>query len=170
VCPGNAASIIGLAVNAITMLERDHVKVKALLARLDATTPRAIVTRRELFARIKVDLTIHETIEEEIFYTALKAHPRANDIVLEGIEEHSVVDSLLGELTDLAPGDETWGAKVKVMRDNLEDHIKDEETDMFVKARKIFDRAELEGLGKRMAARKITAKASVRSLAAKRER
>ena len=156
--------------NAITMLEQDHVKVKALLARLDATTERAVVTRRKLFDRIKVELTVHETIEEEIFYLALKSHPRAKDVVLEGIEEHNVVDRLLGELTDLAPSDETWGAKLKVMSDNLDDHIKDEETNMFVKARTIFDRAELEALGSQMAARKVSVKKSVRAIAAQRER
>jgi hemerythrin superfamily protein len=156
--------------NAITMLERDHVKVRALLARLDSTTPRATVTRRDLFNRIKAALTVHETIEEEIFYPALKSHPRAKDIVLEGIEEHNVVDNLLGELTDLASSHETWGAKATVMRENLEHHIEEEETSMFVKARQIFDRSELEALGKRMAARKVTAKASVRTIAAKRER
>ena len=156
--------------NAITMLERDHAKVKGLMARLDATTARATVTRRGLFNRIKAELTVHETIEEEIFYPALKAHPRARDIVLEGIEEHNVVDSLLGELTDLSPSHESWGAKATVMRENVEHHIEEEETDMFVKARRIFDRAELEALGKRMAARKVTAKASVRTIAARRER
>jgi iron-sulfur cluster repair protein YtfE (RIC family) len=156
--------------NAITMLERDHVKVKGLLARLDATTARAPVTRRDLFARIKTELTVHETIEEEIFYPALKEHPRAKDIVLEGIEEHNVVDNLLGELTALSPGHESWGAKATVMHENVEHHIEEEETDMFAKARRIFDPAELEALGKRMAARKVTAKASVRTIAAKRER
>jgi hypothetical protein len=56
------------------------------------------------------------------------------------------------------------------MRENVEHHIEEEETDMFAKARRIFDPAELEALGKRMAARKVTAKASVRTIAAKRER
>ena len=65
---------------------------------------------------------------------------------------------------------ESWGAKATVMRENVEHHIQEEETDMFVKARSIFDRAELEALGKRMAARKVTAKASVPTIAARRER
>jgi hypothetical protein len=156
-------------VDAIALLKADHVKVKGLLARLDATTPRAKVTRRQLFGRIKIELTVHETIEEEIFYPALKQHPKAKDIVLEGIEEHNVVDSLLGELTTLSPTDETWGAKAKVMHENLEHHIEEEETNMFVKARQIFDRAELTALAQRMAARRITAKADVKRIAAKRE-
>ena len=155
--------------DAIALLKADHVKVKALLARLDATTERAKVARRELFGRIKVELTVHETIEEEIFYPALKQHPRAKDIVLEGIEEHNVVDTLLGELTALSPSHETWGAKATVMRENLEHHIEEEETDMFVKARQVFDRSELTALGERMAARKITARADVRRIATKRE-
>ena len=152
------------------MLERDHVKVKGLLARLDATTPRAVVTRRELFSRIKTELTVHETIEEEIFYPALKSHPRAKAIVLEGIEEHNVVDNLLGELSAIAPSQEVWGPKATVMRENIEHHIEEEESDMFPKARGIFDHAELEALGKEMAARRATARASVRSIAARRER
>jgi iron-sulfur cluster repair protein YtfE (RIC family) len=156
--------------NAIILLERDHAKVKGLMARLDATTARATVTRRDLLDRIRAELTVHETIEEEIFYPALKAHPRAKDVVLEGIEEHNVVDNLLGELTTMPPSHESWGAKATVMRENVEHHIEEEETDMFVKARSIFDRAELEALGKRMAARKVTAKASVRTIAARRER
>ena len=156
--------------NAIAMLERDHVKVKGLLARLDATTARAQVTRRDLFSRIKDELTVHETIEEEIFYPALKAHPRAKEIVLEGIEEHNVVDTLLGELSEIAPSQETWGAKATVMRENVEHHIEEEENNMFAKARRIFDRAELEALGRRMAARRTTARASVQAIAARRER
>lgn len=70
--------------NALTMLKEDHVKVKALLSRLETTTERGVKTRSELFATIKGELTLHETVEEEIFYPALKAHPKAKDIVLEG--------------------------------------------------------------------------------------
>lgn len=156
--------------NAIAMLERDHVKVKRLLARLDVTTARATVTRRRLFDRVKSELTVHETIEEEVFYLALKAHPRAKDLVLDGIEEHNVVDNLLGELTKLASNHATWGAKATVMRENVEHHIEEEETRMFPQARRIFDRPELDALGRRIAARRVTAKASVCGIAARRER
>ena len=156
--------------DAIVMLRKDHARLRALMARLGRTSDRARVTRRDLFGRLKTELTVHETIEEEIFYPALKEHPRAKDIVLEGIEEHNVVDAILGELTDLEPTHETWGAKAEVMRENVEHHLGEEEADMFVKARRIFDPSELEALGKRMAARRITARAGVRAIAARRER
>ena len=143
--------------NALTMLEEDHAKVKKLLNELESTTERGVKTRSELFATIKGELTLHETIEEEIFYPALKSHPRAKDIVLEGYEEHHVVDVLMGELEGLDVTDENWGAKAKVMQENIEHHIEEEEGEMFTKARQVFDRAELEALGERMDARKQSA-------------
>jgi hemerythrin superfamily protein len=155
--------------NAITMLEADHRKVKGLLADLDKASERATRTRLDLFERIRDELTVHEVIEEEIFYPALKEHPRAKDLVLEAVEEHHVVDRILGELTGLAPDDETWGAKAKVMKENLEHHSEEEEGEMFPQARRIFDAAELDALGTRMAERRKTAKPNVEEIAEERE-
>ena len=147
--------------DAITLLTTDHKKVKRLLGELESTTERGVKTRTELFATIKGELTVHEIIEEEIFYPELKAHPKATDIVLEGYEEHHVVDLLMGELEALDVSDETWGAKAIVMKENVEHHIEEEEGEMFPKARQVFDRAELVDLGERMAARKESAKAEL---------
>ena len=145
--------------DAIALLKADHDKVKDLLAELESTTERGVKTRTELFATIKGELTVHEIIEEEIFYPELKAHPKAKDIVLEGFEEHHVVDLLMGELESLPVDDETWGAKSLVMKENVEHHIEEEEGEMFKTARQVFDRDELVELGDRMAARKEAAKA-----------
>jgi hypothetical protein len=143
--------------DAITLLKADHDKVKGILAELEPTTERAVKTRTELFAKLKSELTVHEIIEEEIFYPTLKQHPKAKEIVLEGYEEHGVVDTLMGELESLSVEDETWGAKASVMIENIEHHIEEEEGDMFIKARQVFDRDELEQLGKAMEARKAEA-------------
>jgi len=145
--------------NAVTLLEEEHVTLKRMLRDLDATTERAVRTRTELLAKVTDALRAHETIEEELFYPALKRHPRAKDIVLEGIEEHNVVDSLLGELATLAVDDEAWGAKASVMIENIEHHIEEEEDDMFVKARQVFSAEELRDLGEAMAARRAEVKA-----------
>ena len=147
--------------DALTLLKKDHDKVKSLLSELEPTTERAIKTRSELFDRIKSELTVHEIIEEEIFYPTLKQHPRAKEIVLEGYEEHNVVDDLMGELSALPVDDETWGAKAKVMIENIEHHIEEEEGEMFTKARQVLDRDELEDLGKVMAARKAEAQSQL---------
>jgi hypothetical protein len=143
--------------NALTLLEDDHRKMRKLLDELEATTERGIRTREELYSTIKGELTIHELTEEEIFYPALKEHPKAEDTVLEGYEEHHVVDLVMAELENLPVDDESWGAKAKVMKENVEHHMEEEEGDMFKQARSVFDRAELEELGERMAARKAEA-------------
>jgi hypothetical protein len=153
-------------VNAITMLKEDHDKVKGLLEELGRTTERGVKTRAELFSTIKFELTVHEIIEEEIFYPALKEHPKAKDIVLEAYEEHNVVDTIMGEMEQTPFEDETWGAKAKVMTENIEHHIEEEEGEMFKQARAVFDRAELEELGERMEARRKTAMAQLEQQAA----
>jgi hypothetical protein len=148
--------------NAITLLTDDHVKVRKLLTELESTTERGVRTREELFQKVKTELTVHEIIEEEIFYPELKAHPKAREIVLEAYEEHDVVDTLMGELSSLPFDDETWGPKFKVMKENIEHHVEEEEGEMFPKARSVFDRGELEDLGGRMERRKAEALAEVR--------
>ena len=143
--------------DAIALLKRDHEKVKSVLNELEPTTERAVKTRQELFDKLQNELSIHEIIEEEIFYPALKQHPKAKDIVLEAYEEHGVVDTIMGEMAVLSVEDETWGAKCKVMIENIEHHIEEEEGEMFKQARDVFDRAELEELGLAMEARRTEA-------------
>ena len=143
--------------DALTLLKEDHDRIKPLLAELKETTDRAEKTRGELFSRIKQELTVHEIIEEEIFYPTLRDHPKAKEIVLEGYEEHDVVSRLVGELDGMDATDERFGPKAKVMAENVEHHIEEEEGEMFTAARQVFDREELEELGERMAQRKQSA-------------
>ncbi len=137
--------------DALSLLKADHDKVKKMLAEGEKTTERGEKTRTELFQTLKAEMMLHERIEEEIFYPALKEHPKAKDIVLEGYEEHHVVDEIMGELEATPVTDEMWGAKFTVMKENIEHHIEEEEGDMFKQARQVFDADELEQLGARIA-------------------
>ena len=137
--------------DALAMLKEDHDRVKKMLAEGDETTERAEKTRTELFARLKSDLLIHERMEEEVLYPALKQHPNAKELALEAFEEHHVVDMIMAELEATPVTDEQWGAKFTVAKENLEHHIEEEETEMFPKVRKAFSRDELEQMGARMA-------------------
>ncbi len=136
--------------DAIALLKDDHDRVKKMLADGEQTTERAEVGRTELFAKLKEEMLIHERIEEEIFYPALKEHPKAKEIVLESFEEHHVVDEIMGELEATPVTDEQWSAKFKVMKENIEHHIEEEEGEMFQQAREMFSTQELEALGARM--------------------
>jgi hemerythrin-like domain-containing protein len=144
----------GKGMDALKLLEDDHKKVKGLLKEIEPTTERAVKTREELFAKLRSELEVHETIEEEIFYPALKEHPKAKDLVLEAYEEHNVVDMVMGEIEGVDYSDETWGAKFTVLKENLEHHIEEEESEMFDQARKVFEHEELVELGDRMSRRK----------------
>jgi hemerythrin-like domain-containing protein len=136
--------------DALTLLKNDHEELKKHLDAGEDTTERAVKTRAEILDTVSTLLMAHERIEEEIFYPALKEHPNARDLVLEGYQEHHVFDVLVDELQDLVENDERWGAKFKVLKENIEHHVEEEEGEMFAKARKVFSEQELEELGERM--------------------
>jgi hemerythrin-like domain-containing protein len=140
--------------DAMSLLKEDHQKVKKMLADLESTTERGVKTREELFTKVKQELVVHEAIEEEIFYPALKQHPKTKEIALEGYEEHHVVDTVMAEIEGVAYDDEKWGAKFTVMKENLEHHIEEEEGEMFKQAKQVFDEDDLAQLGESMLARK----------------
>jgi hemerythrin-like domain-containing protein len=142
------------SMDALKLLKEDHDRVKKMLRELDETTERADKTRTDGIEKLREALAIHEVIEEEIFYPALKEHAEAKDIVLEAYEEHDVVNIIMSEIVQTPTDDETWKAKFTVMKENLEHHIEEEEGEMFEKARDIFDKDVLEQLGERMQARK----------------
>lgn len=136
--------------NALTLLKNDHVTVKKILAEGDSTTERGEKTRREILERLKREITVHERCEEEVLYPALKEHDKSEEIAYEGVEEHHVVDLILGELEQTDPTDPEWGAKFTVAKENLEHHIEEEEKEMFPKARQVLSDDELEQMGARM--------------------
>ena len=149
--------------DALRLLKEDHDLVKRILKEGDETTDRAEKTRTELFARLKSELEVHERIEEEVLYPALRDHPKSKEIALEGYEEHHVVDTILGELEMTPVTDDEWKAKFTVAKENLEHHIEEEEGEMFQKARQIFSTEELEEMGARMEEIKQAAKEIARS-------
>jgi hypothetical protein len=136
--------------DAIKLLKEDHDRFKELLKEGEETSDRAVATRAKLFETLKRELQIHERMEEEVLYPALKKHSKAKDIVLEGYEEHHLADLIVGELDETDTSDERWAAKWKVLKESLEHHIEEEEGEMFKKAKDIFDKDELEAMAIRM--------------------
>jgi hemerythrin-like domain-containing protein len=143
--------------DAITLLEADHRRLEDLLKQGEDTTERAVATRAQLLKTITAELGAHELIEEKLLYPALKKYPEAREIVLEGFQEHHVADLIVKELHEVATDDEQWGAKFKVLKENIEHHIKEEEGPMFRTARGVMSREELQALGAQMAKMKRNA-------------
>ena len=143
------------SVDAIALLKEDHKKVRGLLEQLEKSTS---TTRREqLSSKIEMELKVHTQIEEEIFYPAYKDAAQKKDdkeLFFEAKEEHHVVDMVLPEVRETEPQAEEFQAKAKVLKELVLHHAKEEEKEMFPRARKLMSRDELTDLGERLQQRK----------------
>ena len=140
--------------DAIALLKEDHEKVRELLGELEETTNRASGRRQTLLKDIEQELKIHTKIEEEIFYPAFRdAAEKEGDkkLYYEALEEHHVVDMVLPEIKKIDARSDEFAAKAKVLKDLVEHHAEEEETEMFPRARKLMDREELVQLGQQLA-------------------
>jgi hemerythrin superfamily protein len=144
--------------DAITLLKTDHQTVEQLFKRFEQAGERAHVARRQIVDRIIEELSVHASIEEQVFYPVARATvPDTEAIALESLEEHHVVKWLLSELADMDPTHERFVAKVTVLIENVRHHVKEEENDFFPKVRQHLGRNELAELGETLAAAKKSA-------------
>ncbi|ABA74147.1 MULTISPECIES: hemerythrin domain-containing protein [Pseudomonas] len=150
--------------NAIDLLKTDHEKVKGILNQLSESTDRALKKRAELLDKLELEITIHTQLEEQILYPAFKeaGDKEQDEMYYEAKEEHRTVDSLvLPDLKSTDPSTPEFAGRVKVVKELLEHHIEEEETEMFPQARKLLGKAKLEELGKEMEVMKASLKKSL---------
>ena len=141
--------------DAIALLKADHKKVKGLFAETDDLSDRATTQLKRIGDQVCQELTVHAEIEETIFYPAVKeraqrGHKEERDLVLESYEEHSLVNKIIGDLEAIDATDESYRPKLKVLREMVEQHVKEEERELFPGARELLDENELTDLGMRM--------------------
>ena len=139
--------------NALELLKTDHQTVKELLKKAEGTKNEK--QQRQLFDQIKAELETHAHIEETIFYPAVAKNEELKDMVLESLEEHKQVKTLLREMENLSSDSEKFEPKLKVLMENVEHHaVEEEEGKMFPKVRKFMKPAALEELGQELEAAK----------------
>jgi hypothetical protein len=144
--------------NALELIKEDHKRLKKMLEHtLEAE---GAAEREAAMDQLRTELVAHERMEEEVFYPRLRGEQRARDSVLEGYEEHHVADVILDELLDVPPETDLWKAKVKVLKENVEHHMDEEEDELLKSAKRVLDREELDRLGERMEAVKRDAEDS----------
>jgi len=117
------------------LLKEDHDKVKGFFREFEKATPRK---QYEIAQTVFEELAVHEEIEEKIFYPAVKegATKQGQALVLEGYVEHGVMDDLIKDLKKMEEGDELFEPTFRVLTENVEHHIQEEEEQMFPEARK----------------------------------
>ena len=131
--------------NALDLLSEDHKKVKELFEEAENADGKA---QQKIFDQIKQELETHTRIEETIFYPAVQQHEKLKDMVLESLEEHKQVKTLLKEMDALASESDKFEPKLKLLMENVEHHAEEEEEGkMFPQLRDLMDERELEDLG-----------------------
>jgi hemerythrin-like domain-containing protein len=148
--------------DAIEMLKADHEKVKGLFRQYEAAGDRAYQKKQSIAEEVFTEITVHSTLEEELFYPAVKAETdkQGQELVAESVEEHHVVAMLIEELKALDPKDERYDAKFTVLMENIEHHIEEEEDELFPEAEDVLG-DEIEELGAQMKERKDQLMASL---------
>ncbi len=135
--------------NAIDLLEQQHREVEELFEEFDEAGERAEKTRDRLCREISDQLAIHAEIEEKLFYPESK-QPNTEDLLRESVEEHLSMKRIVADLIESGPSDEQFDAKMQVLKEQVEHHVREEEKELFPKVRKDLSKEELEDLGERM--------------------
>lgn len=143
--------------DAIALLKEDHETVKKLFAEFKSVSHSDEESKKEQIVEEIIEaLDLHATVEEEIFYPAVKKarSEQTKDEVREAYEEHKQIKALLAALNDATPNDETYDSKVKVLQEDVEHHVEEEEGEMFPDAKKFLGAEKLQSLGEQIARRK----------------
>jgi hemerythrin superfamily protein len=135
--------------NAIDLLKSQHREVEKLFSKCEGAKDKA--TQQRTFETIADKLAVHAAIEEHHFYPAVR-EKRTEDILLESLEEHLAMKRVLADMLEIDSSDETFDAKLKVLKELVEHHVEEEESDLFPKVNKLLNKDDLDALAQEMMA------------------
>lgn len=145
--------------DATEFLQRDHDEIRDLLEAAE-DAGRDATLRGDLFARIREELRLHDTLEDEIFYPAIRhADPsdrRGGDFAETGIRAHEDIAEVVAELSELDPGSREFARRLRRLRKKFEQHARDEEDRSFPFAWRKIGAQRLLAMGARMETRRET--------------
>lgn len=136
--------------DALALLVADHEKVRSLFKQFEGLTDRAVVTKKKIADQICEELSIHAEMEEAVFYPAVRDLIEDSDLMDEALVEHEGAKNLIAQIREMQPGDDLYDARVKVLSEQIEHHVKEEEGEMFSKIRKHKKSIDLMALGQEM--------------------
>jgi hypothetical protein len=139
------------AEDAIKLLTHDHREVEKLFKSFQDAKSDA--SKQKLAEQICLELKVHTQIEEEIFYPAAGRAIEDEEMIDEAIVEHASAKKLIAEIETMRAGQDMFDAKVKVLCEQVDHHVKEEEKELFPECRKAG--LDLEGLGERLQQRKM---------------
>ena len=126
---------------AVELLTEQHREVDKLFQEFEEA--KDADDKQSIFDEIADKLAVHAKIEETHFYPAVRAK-KTEDMVLEAFVEHTSIKRLLGDLLEADPEEASFDAQVKVLKEQVEHHVEEEEGQLFPAAKKVLDQDELE--------------------------
>jgi hemerythrin superfamily protein len=142
----------GKTMDAIALLKQDHDSVKKSFKEFEKMDHEDTATMEELVRTVCNELKVHTSLEEEIFYPAVREAIEDEDIMNEAQVEHDSAKELISQLEGMKPDDPMYAAIFTVLGEYVMHHVKEEESEMFPQARK--SELDLKALAEQMAARK----------------
>ena len=106
-------------------------------------------TSEQLFAQLREEIELHTHAEERVWYPALREAEGTQELVEEALDDHELVQDLLDELTASCIDDAAWNEKLEVLEEHVEDHIEEEESDIFDVALQLFSAEQAAELAQR---------------------
>ena len=131
-----------------SLIKKDHQEIVHLFRRLKAAEGFS-ETSEQLFVQLREELELHAHAEERVWYPALREAEGTQELVEESLDDHELVQDLLDELAASRMDDEAWNEKLEVLEEHVEDHIEEEEGDIFDVARQLFSVEQAAELAQR---------------------
>ena len=131
-----------------SLVKQDHEEVAGLFRRLKAAEGFS-ETSEQLFAQLREALELHAHAEERVWYPALREAEGTQELVEEALDDHALIQELLDELAVSRLDDEAWHEQLEVLAEQVEDHIEEEEGDLFDVARQLFSAEQAAELAQR---------------------
>ncbi len=135
--------------NAIDLLEQQHREVEELFEEFEGAGEGAVRTKERICREISDQLAVHAEIEEKLFYPESKQE-NTEELLRESVEEHLSMKRIVADLVESGPADEQFEARMKVLKEQVEHHVEEEEGELFPRVREALSKDDLEDLGGRM--------------------
>lgn len=132
------------------MLKADHKLVSMLFEQYE--TAKSSTKKKAIVSQICSELTVHAQLEEEIFYPQVRAALKDKALIPEAIVEHATLKELITQIEEGEPGDELYNAKVKVLSEYVKHHVKEEQNEIFPKAK--ASKLDMYALGEQLVQRR----------------
>ena len=135
--------------DALTLLKEDHERTMELMDQIESLCDDDSQARK-IFGQLKQALGLHSELEEKVFYPAISQFEETRDLVEESYRRHQEIDDLAADISRMSPHDEEFLDQVSELREMIENHVSEEEDELFPEVEELLGKGRLEELGRKI--------------------